>query len=558
MEVIHLLSSHWDQFDRRVYLNDPSADLLHSKVEFDIQSTQLSELISNLLGWIQSEKHARLRTRALDMLTDISHSVIGTLTILSNPDFCYAINAIMNDTMKELSLGSQQPFVLEKLKQTLGLTKQLYDQWRSHATANQTNEDIKITLFANLLGPFKTCIELGQACQEVLKSSENSMDEATELLKPLCELLHWLLEVTQSLHLESNSGSYRFDERFDGIEACFVGLEGIFQTRKRSLADFLKSRDWTSSPIWEDFVYHDDYEEMFYFSKEVQDFKVYAHRMFPGFSSRKRVKVYEEESDEEGAPVIIPFEPHHVSTLAREEPHRKNLGGGKAYQNNEFRNPYGVRKANAARLPSVHVDDFLKKPHHEPFHAPVSLPMSNQPPDNFNPLAHSYEHPNFRPLDTSPQSNPRGRMNPANPRPSSVGMNNWPPEGRQYRPGPGPGYPDPLLANPMRGPPLNEFEMNRRGAFQRFPNGIPPGPGVPSPYYNPHFYQGVPPNQGYAYERPFFPGAAPNQFFDPNHQPRPRYPINPSHMEFREQMEPGNPRFRPGPNLRSNGTGRTM
>ncbi|ORX92864.1 hypothetical protein K493DRAFT_338585 [Basidiobolus meristosporus CBS 931.73] len=508
IEVIQLLSSRWELSDRRVNPDNAKQIQSQNKMEFDLQSTQLSEIISNILGWIQNESHLGLPTRALAILSDISSSVIGTLTILSNPDFCYAINTITTETLNALAQGKQQPSILAKLTQILGVSKRLYDQWNDHAIPSQANEDIKITLFANLLGPFNACIELAQTCEEILeRGGENGSDTP-----PLRKSLGWLMEVARLLQQESSSGQYRFDEQFDGIEACFVDLERIFQTRKRSLDDLLQSRDSVNSSVCEEFINHDDYEEMFYFSEEVQDFKAYGHRMFPGFSSRKRVKVYKEESDEEGDPVIIPFEPHHVSTLAREEPHRKNLGGGKAYQNNEFRYAYGVRKSNAARLPSVHVDEFVQKASHpESFGVPNPPAMSNQPPDNLR-NAHPYEHPAFRPVET---------------------------EGHQYRPRPG--YPDPLTTAPMMGP---------RGTFQRFPNGHPPG-GVPPPYYNPHFYPGVPPNQGYPYERPFFP-SAPNQFFDPSQQPRPRFPMNPLHME------PGNHRFRKGPNQKPNGAGRMM
>ncbi|KAM3586554.1 hypothetical protein VKS41_001625 [Umbelopsis sp. WA50703] len=35
-----------------------------------------------------------------------------------------------------------------------------------------------------------------------------------------------------------------------------------------------------------------------------------------------------------------------------------NIGGGKAYNRNEFRAVHGLQSANASRPPSVHVDDF--------------------------------------------------------------------------------------------------------------------------------------------------------------------------------------------------------
>ncbi|KAK9723292.1 hypothetical protein K7432_002039 [Basidiobolus ranarum] len=551
IEIICLLSDHWEQFDRRIYLDNSEEHVLHSNVELYAQSTQLSELISNLLDWVQSDKPTRLQNRALCMLTDISRSVIGTLTILSNPDFCYAIHEIMNESMKKISSDHQHPFTLEKMCQTLNLSKLLYDQWRSHAIANSTNNDIKITLFGNLLGPFGACIEQGQACRKILESREEKGSDS-KLLKLSCELLEWLFEVAHSLQAESNSGRYRFDEQFDGIEACFIGLERIFQTRKRTLVDFLKSRDLTNLSKCDDYVYHEDFEEIFYFSNEVRDFKAYALRMFPGFSIRKRVKVYDEESDDEGDPVIIPFEPHHVSSLTREDLHRTNLGGGKAYQSNEFRNPYGARKANAARLPSVHVDDFLKKPTSEVLTSPMK---PSQPLDNNHSPIRPHGHLPYGSMDTSPQPNPRGRMNPANPR-TNLGTKQWPTDARHYRPSPG--FSESLPPNPMVGPPLNDFEVNRRGAFQRFPNGFPPGGGVPPPYYNPHYYPGIPQNQGYSYERPYFPNG-PNQFFDSGQQqPRPRFPPNSMHMEYRDHMEPVNSRYQKGPNIRPNGSGRTM
>ncbi|KAJ2961616.1 hypothetical protein NQZ79_g3129 [Umbelopsis isabellina] len=38
--------------------------------------------------------------------------------------------------------------------------------------------------------------------------------------------------------------------------------------------------------------------------------------------------------------------------------HKTNIGGGKAYNRNEFRAVHGVQSVNASRPPSVHVDDF--------------------------------------------------------------------------------------------------------------------------------------------------------------------------------------------------------
>ncbi|ORX97823.1 hypothetical protein K493DRAFT_406793 [Basidiobolus meristosporus CBS 931.73] len=494
-KLIYLLSNHWEQFDRRI----PIDALNNHKAEVDAQSTQLSEFISKLLDCGS--------TRALSMLSNLSRSVIGTLTILSNPEFCYSIHANMNHSMKELSQGDRQPFVLERLCRILGLSKLLYDQWMNHVTASPTHNDIKISLFANLLGPFKTCVELGQDCLTVLASDDGEFCETSR------ELLHWYLEVAQSLQQEGDSSQHRFDEPFDGIESCFLGLERIFQIRKRTLNEFLKSRELRTLPIErDDHISTDDFEEIFYFSNEVRDFKSYALRMFPGFSTRKRIKVYDEQSDEEGDPVIIPFEPHNVSSLTRDELHRKNLGGGKAYQSNEFRDTYGVRKANAARLPSVHVDDFHKKPQPEalsqpnpnPNPNPNHLATSHLPPESFNtPTRHG------RP-ESSSQPSQRGRANPSNARAHS-GNRQWPVEPPQYA---------------MVGPPLNDFEVNRRGAFQQFPNGFP----VATPYYNPHYY---PPNQGF-YERPFFPNG-PSQFFDSSQLPRPRLPPNRMQME---QMEP--------------------
>lgn len=37
---------------------------------------------------------------------------------------------------------------------------------------------------------------------------------------------------------------------------------------------------------------------------------------------------------------------------------RMNIGGGKVYNRNEFRDVHGYQSANTSRPPSVHVDDF--------------------------------------------------------------------------------------------------------------------------------------------------------------------------------------------------------
>lgn len=41
---------------------------------------------------------------------------------------------------------------------------------------------------------------------------------------------------------------------------------------------------------------------------------------------------------------------------------RMNIGGGKAYNRNEFRDVHGYQSANTSRPPSVHVDDFGDDP----------------------------------------------------------------------------------------------------------------------------------------------------------------------------------------------------
>lgn len=38
---------------------------------------------------------------------------------------------------------------------------------------------------------------------------------------------------------------------------------------------------------------------------------------------------------------------------------KTNIGGGKAYNQNEFRAVHGAQSVNASRPPSVHVDDFF-------------------------------------------------------------------------------------------------------------------------------------------------------------------------------------------------------
>ncbi|CAG8679122.1 15695_t:CDS:2, partial [Acaulospora colombiana] len=103
------------------------------------------------------------------------------------------------------------------------------------------------------------------------------------------------------------------------------------------------------------------------------DLEIFAKEMLPNFQFHKRERMSGDGSPK-GRKLLKARTLSKLGGIAYESNARRNLGGGKTYQKNEFRSIHNNRKANTSRPPSVHVDDFMSG----------KIPANQQHPDMLN------------------------------------------------------------------------------------------------------------------------------------------------------------------------------
>jgi len=101
------------------------------------------------------------------------------------------------------------------------------------------------------------------------------------------------------------------------------------------------------------------------------DFEAYAKEMLPNFHYHKGMRMSEGNANKGDKLLRTRGTVSKLGGIAYESNARRNLGGGKTYQKNEFRSIHNNRKANTSRPPSVHVDDFISG----------KIPANQQHPD---------------------------------------------------------------------------------------------------------------------------------------------------------------------------------
>ncbi|CAG8793455.1 14163_t:CDS:2, partial [Racocetra fulgida] len=106
------------------------------------------------------------------------------------------------------------------------------------------------------------------------------------------------------------------------------------------------------------------------------DFEVFSKEMLPNFQFHKKMKMSEDNAVK-GRKLLKTRTLSKLGGIAYESNARRNLGGGKTYQKNEFRSIHNNRKANTSRPPSVHVDDFMSG----------KIPANQQHPDMMTPTS---------------------------------------------------------------------------------------------------------------------------------------------------------------------------
>ncbi|CAG8453116.1 795_t:CDS:10 [Diversispora eburnea] len=128
------------------------------------------------------------------------------------------------------------------------------------------------------------------------------------------------------------------------------------------------------------------------------DFEVFAKEMLPNFQFHKKMKM-SSDSAAKGRKLLKARTLSKLGGIAYESNARRNLGGGKTYQKNEFRSIHNNRKANTSRPPSVHVDDFMSG----------KIPVNQQHPDMLNTASTTTAVPTPTPTMQQKKLNPTNR-----------------------------------------------------------------------------------------------------------------------------------------------------
>ncbi|CAJ0765115.1 6194_t:CDS:2, partial [Entrophospora sp. SA101] len=109
----------------------------------------------------------------------------------------------------------------------------------------------------------------------------------------------------------------------------------------------------------DDSEFKDIIDELFNTTQSTEiDFELFSKEILPNFQYHKKLKMSSDDASK-NRKLLKTRTLSKLGGVAYESNARRNLGGGKTYQKNEFRSIHNNRKANTSRPPSVHVDDFM-------------------------------------------------------------------------------------------------------------------------------------------------------------------------------------------------------
>ncbi|CAG8442884.1 18868_t:CDS:10 [Acaulospora morrowiae] len=354
----------------------------------------LGLIIETLLNCVKQGKNGRLQVQSLLILQKIAETEIGALIILTNQEHCQLISNMITWVPEILSSSD---LVMQDLNIAynsivfiLRIITYVPCDHKSHDGPAEV--DIKghksLSLLINAHDSPEILLKTYESVGQQVLEFSYERNENDEIIYDL-NMCRSIANVIQSFiqHLNSN---ILMSNRSNDV----TSQEEIKQEFKMRLDKVLENRsldihqDYSGSKSMGSTI--DDYPEIPFYDviddpagKEVDgglfnepnieiDFEVFAKEMLPNFQFQKKMKM-----SGDNATKGRKLKSRTVSNLggvAYESNARRNLGGGKTYQKNEFRSIHNNRKANTSRPPSVHVDDFMSG----------KIPVNQQHPDMLN------------------------------------------------------------------------------------------------------------------------------------------------------------------------------
>lgn len=337
----------------------------------------LSLIIDNLLDYVKIGKNGRFQNQSLIILKKIVETEIGVLLVLTKQEhrqfivnmISWVPNLLRSSDLRMQDLNIAYNLVVFILKvisyipriddESIDIeidplsmlidahedleTFNAYENIEQHVLelsfdSNRIDEDIMLDnhLCQSIVNVIRTLKEHFHAYARTLKQNDRLVNRDEVIKKYDLRLL----EVAKTLHNDNVSSNH-------GINRA---------SNFGTLID-----DYPDIPFY-DVVEDPEGKEIvggLFNEPDVDiDFDAFSKEMLPNFQFHKKMKM-SEDNMATGRKLLKTRTLSKLGGIAYESNARRNLGGGKTYQKNEFRSIHNNRKANTSRPPSVHVDDFM-------------------------------------------------------------------------------------------------------------------------------------------------------------------------------------------------------
>ncbi|CAG8641587.1 11698_t:CDS:10 [Funneliformis mosseae] len=352
------------------------------------RSLLLDSVNNNLLEWAKQDKNDRIQIRSLLILQKIAETEIGALFILSKKGYLQLISNMMAwvpDLLRSQDLRVQDltiayrsiifiltiiRFVFPEqlrdefpfLKDNLGTLPVLFDSYKDAEIILKLYESIEQHIIELPYESHNIDEEMvyDHLCQSVVNVIKRFKDNILVYIREINEN-----EVMLNIDENLKKFNIRISEVINELNSYNISI----RKEVGSISIGVVIDDYPDFPFY-DIV--DDFGVGGLFSSpDIEiDFEVFAKEMLPNFQFHKKMKI-SGDSAAKGRKLLKTRTLSKLGGIAYESNARRNLGGGKTYQKNEFRSIHNNRKANTSRPPSVHVDDFMSG----------KIPVNQQHPD---------------------------------------------------------------------------------------------------------------------------------------------------------------------------------
>ncbi|RHZ54196.1 hypothetical protein Glove_429g11 [Diversispora epigaea] len=382
-------------------------------------------IIDTLLDYVKKGKNGRLQAQSLLVLQKIVETEIGVLIVLTERTHYQLVGNIITWApelirssdlrMQDLNIAYNSVVFILKIisysphshKSRDNSSDTNIEEFESLSLLIDSNEDLEVL--------HETYESIGQYVLELPYKQRNENDE--EIIYDL-NMCRSVADVIQSLkdqlisyaHVVNRSNNYinreeilkklnirkeevigEFDDKNCRVNQGFIGSRSVGLTID----------DYPEIPFYDvvDDPAGKGTDGGLFNEPDVDiDFEIFAKEMLPNFQFHKKMKM-SSDSAAKGRKLLKARTLSKLGGIAYESNARRNLGGGKTYQKNEFRSIHNNRKANTSRPPSVHVDDFMSG----------KIPVNQQHPDMLNTASTTTAVPTPTPTMQQKKLNPTNR-----------------------------------------------------------------------------------------------------------------------------------------------------